>query len=554
MSGLVRAALLLAVLFSNATLLRAQSSAQPTASITGRITVEGKAVAGVQVVLLPPGGGAPVAETSTDGDGRFRLSNVAPARYTMMPLSPAYIAERANESARVGKLVVVNAGETLDGMDFSLVRGGVIAGTVTDAEGQPVIGERISVVRVDETGLQPFPLASSVSAFETDDRGAYRVFGLPPGRYKVSAGQSTQRGVIRASGRRSFYPRTFSPNVMDETRAAIVEVTAGGEASGIDIQIGQPSQTFTATGRIVDAQTGQPVPAAAFGYAALGGDGRNAGAVAHGLRSDARGEFRIDNLMPGRYVALISSEGQGDSYSEPVPFDIGSSDVRGLELKRQRGSSVSGAVVLEGGNNAALMTKLAQVPIGAFLFQPELNSPGMLLSKIAADGSFRIDGLRPGKLRIAPNGQRLPAGFMLLRLEHNGVPAGDAIDIEAGVQVAGVRVVVAYGKAVVRGRVNVRGGTLPAGTRLAVLLRRVGSNGATSSQLSPVDERGFFLFEGLAIGDYELILGGAPTMTPDGVKPSRIAVVRQPLTVTDSAPADVTLTLNLNPNGTSTGQ
>lgn len=556
MSELIRAALLLVMLFNAAPLLRAQSPAQPSGSITGRVTVEGKAATGVSVVLLPTGGGsAPVAKTSTDTEGRFRFSNVAPARYTLMPQAPAYIAETASgTTARVGKFVVVTAGETLDGADFALVRGGVITGTV-DSGGQPLIGVRVSLARIDETSQRLVPFISNASSFETDDRGVYRIYGLPPGRYKVSAGQATQGGLIGAQGRRSFYPLTFSPNVTDETRAAIIEVAAGGETSGVNIQLGPPSQTFTARGRIVDAQTGQPLPDVPFSYAAMRGDGRNPGGVGRGMRSDARGEFRIENLLPGRYVALISSEGQQEFYSQPVPFNIDSGDASNIELKRRRGSSVSGAVVIEGRNDPALLAKLSQVPIGAFLFQAELNSPGMLLSKIAPDGSFRIDGLPPGKLRIVPNGRRLPKGFMLLRLERNGSPVNDAIDITAAdAQVTGVRVVVAYGSGTVRGQVNVTGGELPAGTRLLILLRRVGSSGATSSQSSQVDARGAFIFEDLAAGDYELILGGAPVRTAGGVAPSRVPVVRRAITVLDNAVADVTLTLNLTSGGASTGQ
>lgn len=554
MPALIRAALLLGLLYGTAPLLRAQSPAQPTGSITGRVAIEGKAASGVQVVLLPSAGGLPVDKTSTDADGRFRFSNVVPARYLLSPLAPAYVAETSSGSARGGRFVIVNAGDTLGGIDFSLVRGGVITGTV-DAGGQPVIAERVSLMRVDEQSQRFVPFTPNASAVETDDRGIYRIFGLPPGRYKVSVGRGAQSGVIAAQGRRSFYTLTFSPNVTDEAQASIVEVTAGGETTGVDIEIGQPLQAFTAKGRIVDEQTGQPLPDAPFSYAAMRRDGRGAGGVGRGLRSDARGEFRIENLLPGRYVALISSEGEHDFYSDPVSFDINGGDVSGIELKRRRGSSVSGSVVIEGRNEPSLLSKLSQVPIGSLLFQPELNAPGMLLSKIAPDGSFRIGGLRPGKLRIVPNGQRVPKGFMLLRLERNGSPSGDAIDIVAGEQVTGVRVVLAYGSGIVRGRVNVTGGELPAGTRLRILLRRVGSNGATSSQVSQVDARGLFLFEDLAPGDYELILGGAPAVTAGGgVAPSRIPVVRRAVTVTDDAAADVTLTLNLTPSGASTGQ
>src|SRR5215207_990283 len=375
MSKLIRTIILLSALGYAASPARAQETVRARGHVAGRVTDAGKAAAGLQVLLLL-NGQTPVAKATTDGEGRYRIANVPPARYGVLPLAPAYVAETESGQAAAGVTVNVGAGEAVEGVDFSLTRGGVITGQVTDAEGEPVVAERVTLFFVDESG-RPAPAVRNPAMFETDDRGVYRLFGLPAGRYKVSVGQGST-AVVRAGGRRVVYARTFYPGETDEARAEIIELRSGGEAKGIDIRVGQPVQTFSASGRVVDAQTGRPISGAAFSYAPLSADPRQKTAVGRGLRSGADGEFRIDGLLPGRYVVFSNSEGLGEMYAEPSAFNVTGEDVTGLEVKLRRGVSVSGAFVVEGSNSPGILSRLSQVPVGAFLFQSELNSTGLL--------------------------------------------------------------------------------------------------------------------------------------------------------------------------------
>ncbi len=552
MSKLIRFIVLLSALSCAASPARAQETARAGGRVAGRVTEAGKAAPGLQVVLLS-NDRTPVAQTTTDGEGRYSIANVPPARYSVMPVAPAYVAE--TESGQSAAVVAVNvgAGEAVEGVNFSLTPGGVITGQVTDAEGQPLVAERVSLFYVDETGMRLTPVVRNTAMFETDDRGVYRLFGLPAGHYKVSVGQGGA-AVVRAGGRRAVYARTFYPGETDEAAAGVVEVSAGGEAKGVDIRVGRPALTFSASGHVVDAQSGEPLSDAAFSYASLGADPRRKAAIGRGLRSGAGGEFRIDGLPAGRYVVFSSSEGLGDMYADPVAFTVTGDDVTGLEVKLRRGLSVSGLFVVEGSNGPGILSRLSQVPVGAFLFQSEVNSPGLLSSRIAPDGTFRVSGLRPGTLAIAPNSGRVPQGFVILRVERDGVEQRGFIDLSSGQDVTGLKVVLGYGSGSVRGQVNVAGGALPAGTSLKAFIRRAGSYASTSGFTAQVDARGSFVFEGLPAGSYELILGGAPVVTPEGLRPSTVPVVRRAVTVADGAASDIAITLDLSTNGTSKTQ
>src|SRR5207247_3819141 len=121
-------------------------------------------------------------------------------------------------------------------------------------------------------------------------------------------------------------------------------------------------------------------------------------------------------------------------------FDIVDADVSGLEIEMRRGSSISGIAVLEGlpGRDAA--EKLAALRIRAFIQSTEPGAPFSSPSKIAGDGSFRITGLRPGKVRLSIGGYPPPKGFALTRVERDGIEQRDgAFEIAAGGEVSGFR-------------------------------------------------------------------------------------------------------------------
>ncbi len=105
--------------------------------------------------------------------------------------------------------------------------------------------------------------------------------------------------------------------------------------------------------------------------------------------------------------------------------------------------------------------------------------------KIASDGKFQAEGLRPGKVTFNPySDARLPV--TLMRIERDGVRVA-AIDIGPGEQVTGVRLVFAYGTGIVRGQVTVKGGALPEGTLFFVSARQGDGSGRFPSARSDVE-------------------------------------------------------------------
>ncbi|HEX6183566.1 MAG TPA: carboxypeptidase-like regulatory domain-containing protein [Pyrinomonadaceae bacterium] len=503
-----RCALAAALLFALAP--SAQAQAPAPASVTGRVTDGERGVAGITVTLIstdPAQRFRAAARARTDGEGRYLLQNVAPGRYQIMPYAPAFVVQGLTDSYPPGRPLMLLAGDEVKDIDFRVERGGVITGRVTDADGNPVISEAVQIAPFEVTNNRqpprnPFDQRDQM----TDDRGVYRIYGLQPGRYRVSVGQSGEDSGAVSFGRRKIFRRTYHPDVTDQAQARIVEVKAGGETENVDITLGKPLKTFKASGRFVSAETGQPVPNLSFGYGPLDPAGRRLGAFGSGQASNARGEFQTEGLAPGRYAVFnLPGLEVSEFYTEPASFEIVDADVTGLVVGVKRGASVSGVVQIEGVSDRALAARLlTQVRVYGW---PETNNQmapsfSQRPTSINPDGSFRIPGLRPGKLRLGSAGDNIK-GLVLSRVEYNGANAIGGIDVAEGAQLTGVRMVLTYGTGVITGQTSFLNGAPQPGTRVIAQARRAGAQTPNEfGRTVEVDARGLFRIEGLPAGEY----------------------------------------------------
>jgi hypothetical protein len=548
---LVLVALMFSVSNSTGYALARQSndSKSPSGSISGRVTLNGKPVPRVPVILTQntfDGEGKPVARTTTDQDGRFRISNVPAGSFNLSAFAPAFVFDERSSWGQDGKRMTISPGEAVEGVDVSLKRGGVITGKVSDSTGRPVVEERVSLTMIDEQGRQrgEFNPIGWDSA-QTDDRGVYRVFGVPEGRYVVSVGEPPNQRSASPRRGNAYYPMTFHPGVVDESRATVIELAAGAESTGVDIVFGRVEKGFTVKGRIVDAETGKPVSNILYGYG-VSYEGRGIGAIGgFGARSDPQGTIHFDGVPPNHYAAFVVKESESEYYSDLMPFDVVDADVSGLEIKLRRGASISGVAVLEGLPDRDAAEKLAGLRIRAFIQSTEPGAPFSSPSKIASDGSFRITGLRPGKVRLSIVDYPPPRGFALTRVEHDGAEQRDgSFEITAREQISGLRVTIAYGTAVIRGQLQFIGRALPGGAKFSVRLKRADTETTRADWWTEADDRSRFLFEDLPPGDYELTVTGY--IDVPGAPVSGLPELKRWVTVSNDVEAEITIVIDLN--------
>ena len=528
---------------------RAHSQTRPAkrpsdATVSGKITIKGKPAPGVIVGLrrsqYEPGQSDSGFKATTDQDGRYRITDVPAGSYQVAPVAPVFVISDVNKS--YGQSLIITEGDNIAGIDFDLVKGGVITGKITDADGHPVVEERVNLFAADYPRGGPSHVGVN---FQTDDRGIYRMFGLRPGRYKVAVGEE-DIGIYRGFGNGRSLPITFYPNATEAVKATVIEVGEGTEATNIDITIAPAAQSFSVSGRVVEGETGKPVPNVMISLSKiLIIDAYSSSSSGGGtdVRSSTDGAFRLENLPAGKYS--ISIQPESNLRAEPVTFDLIDQDVTGLLIKTATGASLSGTVLLEG--TADRNTgRAAPAWLSVYLRNGALGFTSSQSTEIRPDGSFRIGGLPAGTVSFSVGswsaiGDARP--IPIARVERDGVVQPHGIQIQTGEHISGLRVVAAYASGSIRGVVKVENGTLPSSGRLVVSLLKVGdSNWNTNGGGTAADARGHFLIEGLATGTYEVTVSA---FVPEWRQRPR--TTKQLVTVTDGAATDVMLAIDLTP-------
>jgi len=471
-----------------------------TATVSGSVTLKGEPARGVTVILQAQDQNASNApRAKTDDGGRFHFTGLPAGKYSVLAAAPGYVSSDFDFFFGAhGKTLNLAEGEKIENIDLEIKRGGVIAGRVTDSQGRPVIEERVNLSKL-EANNQPLRFSAygvNYDMYRTDDRGFYRIYELPAGRYLVSVGGA---------------------------EAKMVEVNDGSEAADIDITVPdqkpKPEQTHDVYGRVIDSGAGQPVAGVEVVIGGVTRDGRYAsGYSGSGARSGPNGEFRISGALPGKYAILARPDDPsgGGFISDPVIVDVGEDSLTGVEVRVRQGGSISGVVVIEGANDPEIREKLSQIKLGG-LIRPAISEPRLppssLIVKVNADGSFRAGGLQRGRALISLDRTPNTRDLVIARIERNGATARDGIEVDAGEQVTGVRIVLVHGSLSLRGELKVVGGTLPAGYRFYASARRVDQQAQNSSG-GEIDVRGQFVIENLPPGEYEIRV--VPVYFPNG--------------------------------------
>ncbi len=210
------------------------TSEPTTGTISGKVVNEtGQPMAGASTFIRGVNAVVSGRTTVTDADGNFSVGGLEPALYTVAASAPAYTSIPPDPNAppsyyRIG-----------DSVRLELVRGGVITGTVTNAAGEPLVAVRVRATMVrDSKGLTPKMSTYGLAENTTDDRGIYRMYGLAPGTYLVSAGGFGMAQSFQFNPYESDLP-TYAPS---GTRDNAAELSVrGGYETNVDIRYrGEP--------------------------------------------------------------------------------------------------------------------------------------------------------------------------------------------------------------------------------------------------------------------------------------------------------------------------
>ena len=370
-----------------------------TGEITGKVVNEsGQPLAGAAVIVRGANNRLSGRSTTSDIEGNFRVNGLEPGLYAVGANAPAYSGggdPNLNTTFyRIG-----------DTVRLEMVRGGAITGTVTNAFGEPVIGVRVRATMVrDAKGEVPKTPTFSFLEQATDDRGIYRIYGLAPGGYLVSAGGSGFSPTFNPY--ESDVP-TYAPSSSTRDNAAEVSVK-GGEDSNADIRYrGEPGHSIGGSVKTAGTTGAQVMLTPAGASLPTGTVFQFPGSRGFVFNGLSDGEY---DVVGQELVSAASSATPLLALSEVKRITIKGANVSGIELVPRPLASLSGRISLESSKAPECQGKrpplLAETLLETHRPEKEAEQDSPYLRMFPSSGSpdlrgsFSLFNLKPGKYQF----------------------------------------------------------------------------------------------------------------------------------------------------------
>ncbi len=415
----------------------ARDAALPTgtAVIAGRVLAAdtGRPLKRARVVVA--GGGRPRAATSDD-QGRFQVTSLPAGTYTVTASKSGFVdgVFGQRRALRAGTPVELADGQQLGSVNLRLARGGVITGHILDEDGEPLARVMVTVLRQQYTrGVKQLTAAG---ADQSDDRGQFRVFGLPPGDYYVSATaggvEQIFRQLVVPDGRgmeqaqeSTGYAATYFPGVITAADAARVKLAAAQEVTGIDFQL-QIVALATVKGVVAGGAAMVMLvpdePGSSGGARGGGPGGRGGLGLAMLAGSSARtttrqdGTFSIANVTPGKYTIIARTDGDGGSPRMAMQPLVVSGDEVTVALSPSPGVTLSGNITLEAAGavpSGFSGFRVSAMALGSGALMPRPSRPASATDA----GQFSMPDVMAGQYVIRGAG---PSGWMVKSIYVDG--------------------------------------------------------------------------------------------------------------------------------------
>ena len=428
---------------------------QGTATLRGRVYAadSGQPLRKAQVRIFAPD----IRENrmaTTDTDGKFEFTEVRAGRYTINASKGSYVGLSYGQQrpTDLGKPLQILDNQTVERLDFSLPHGSIVTGRIVDEFGEPMSDVQIAAQRYQFAQGQRRLVPAGRGA-STDDLGEFRLFGIPPGQYYLSATWRNQNAMNPTVDDRTAYAPMYFPGTDNPAQAQRITLAVGQELSDIVMAL-KPMRATRVTGTVVTSDGGPMAGMVMVVSTAGGGFNFSSGGP---VRPD--GTFILNGLAPGEYTVRAQSGGMGGPDAETAMEKITATgaDITDLRLVGAKPSTIGGRILVDPAAAAAMPSTVMVAPMpvdpGAMSFG------GIGPGRMTDDGSFELKA-SPGRYRI--NFVNAPAGWTIRSVRLNGTDVTDSgIDCKPNENISGIEVELTNKPTTVSGLVtNARGETV----------------------------------------------------------------------------------------------
>ena len=465
----------------------------------------------VKITLNGDAANAPVAVTDTRGE--FEVTAVPPGTYTLTATRAGYLPIHYGQRRprEAGRPFEVKAGAVVDRLQIAMFRGGVLAGRVSDEQGDPAPGARVEAIELRYINGRRIPVPAALGT--ANDIGEFRLSGLNPGPYQIRA--STTEAWDADDGNTTFvHAVTYFPGVTALDQAQTLNLRLSQQIADLDVRLvaGQAARVMG----VVEDATGTPMPSQevhlstitrTIGGALLGsGPGGT-------TRTDARGTFEFNALAPGEYTVYAG----GPTERTSVPILLSAGDLKRVVLAPRKPTNLSGEVVTDDGAPLPFAANRLRVwPLRLDADHPLLTwgAPGE--TTVSADRKFRLTNVEGQYLFRVRN---LPREWMLKAVTFAGSDITDApLAVLPGTSdLSGVQIVLSKAGATIAVVVETRDGAATADVTVIVFAESRGTWGPGSRFVHTArpDNAGRFVVHGLPAAVYrvvarDMVLEGQP--------------------------------------------
>lgn len=504
--------------------------------VRGRVVYDetSRPVRRARIILITESNGRNEYGALTDARGEFRIAGVRAGTYYAFVdvpgvLSPVGFISIDTMRTASGGMPDLGEGRKffdlleVDGRaDLNVTvharRGASVSGRVSYADGDPAVNVSVTLMRRGPDGRpQKYLTGASIGALaglRTDDRGFFRLTGLPPGEYLLGVHEAVNHGAdasgagsmnddVSSSFRGMFMQpllMTFYPSATSLKEAGSVKVEAGDERTDVDITI--PERELRTVGGVVRARRGgTPVgrarvtitrrddPLGPPAQLAVYIDSSEHGA--NGTTTDEAGRWQLNEIPEGSYTihvrppeeyeettAVSSNMNMNNAnvaatnateYRPPrrkrsyAPtrrdLEVSGSDVSEFVVEVAEGARVTGTVTVEGGG----APRYGHISLVSFAEGgAETDYAGAGTGGGIEGGRFAVEGLPAGKFLLRPNVGGADGEVYLKSINWNGKDLmREPLELAEGTSVEGVRVVFARNPGAVNVTVRAAAGKRP---------------------------------------------------------------------------------------------